>query len=97
MFSTWGDCEVSLASVPIPPVCCPALQIALFAIPLAVIVAWLQNIPFSLSFDSFSALCLTLSVLHVNNVTNDASSHWLLGVQLIAVYAIIALTFLFRD
>ena len=43
-----------------------------------------------------SALALTLSVVHANNVTNDATSHWLLGVQLIAVYVIISITYLYR-
>ena len=43
-----------------------------------------------------SALVLTLSVIHANNVTSDATSHWLLGVQLIAVYLLIALTYLYR-
>eukprot|EP00955_Chlamydomonas_euryale_P090063 364509-Chlamydomonas_euryale.AAC.16 len=73
-----------------------SIQIALFAIPFVVIVAWAQGLPFSLDFDDFSALTLALSVIHANNTTNDASSHWLLGVQLVAVYAIIAIIYLYR-
>lgn len=56
----------------------------------------LQGIPFSLVFDPFSALALALSVIHANNVTSDATSHWLLGVQLVAVYVIISFTYLYR-
>eukprot|EP00955_Chlamydomonas_euryale_P093056 364756-Chlamydomonas_euryale.AAC.11 len=73
-----------------------SIQIALFAIPFVVVVAWAQGLPFSLVFDPFSALALALSVIHANNVTADAISHWLLGVQLVAVYVIIAYTYLFR-
>jgi Ca2+:H+ antiporter len=29
-------------------------------------------------------------------ITNDAASHWLLGVELIAVYVIIAITYFYR-
>jgi len=47
------------------------------------------------SMRACSALALTLSVIHVNNVTSDATSHWLLGVQLIAVYVLVALTYFY--
>ena len=43
-----------------------------------------------------SATALMLSIVHANNITNDAMSHWLLGVQLVAVYMIIAITYLYR-
>ena len=62
-----------------------AAQIALFAMPLCVVVGWVLGHPFSLNLDPFMALTLTLSVIHSNIITNDASSHWLLGLQLVAV------------
>lgn len=73
-----------------------SIQIALFAIPLAVVFGWVTGNPFSLSFDSFSALVLTVCVIHSNFVTSDATSHWLLGTQLIAVYCLIALAYFYR-
>lgn len=73
-----------------------SIQIALLAIPLVVIVAWIQNIPFTLDFDPFSTIALTLSVIMANNVTSDSTSHWLLGTNLIAVYVLVSLCYLFR-
>lgn len=72
-----------------------SIQIALFAIPLAVIFGWVTGHDFSLSFDPFSALVLTVSVIHTNFITADATSHWLLGIQLIIVYGLISLAYLY--
>ena len=55
-----------------------------------------KRAPSSLRPPPRSALVLTLSVAHANNATNDATSHWLLGAQLIAVYLIVSLTYLYR-
>jgi Ca2+:H+ antiporter len=46
--------------------------------------------------DAFSAVALTVSVIHSSIITNDAISHWLLGAQLISVYIIIAICFYYR-
>ncbi|MEW5317918.1 MAG: hypothetical protein WDW38_009178 [Sanguina aurantia] len=74
-----------------------SIQIALFAIPFAVMVGWAVGSNFSLAdFDAFPALVLTLAVTHSNFITADATSHWLLGVQLVALYVLIAVTFFFR-
>jgi Ca2+:H+ antiporter len=73
-----------------------SIQISLLAIPLAVVVGWVIGRPFSLDFDPFATLALTISVIHSNFVTAGASSHWLMGAQLIATYVLIALTFLYR-
>jgi calcium/proton exchanger cax len=73
-----------------------APQIAIFAIPLAVIVGWAINRPFSLDLDPFAVVALTVGVVHANFVTAGAQSHWLMGLQLIATYLLIAVTFLYR-
>lgn len=52
--------------------------------------------PRSLDLDPFSTVALTTAVIHANFVTSGASSHWLMGAQLIATYVLIALTFLYR-
>ena len=52
-------------------------QIALFAIPFAVVVGWMTGHNFSLDFDAFGVIALVLSVIHTNNVTSDANSNWL--------------------
>ncbi|KAL6756794.1 CAX family of cation antiporter, membrane protein [Haematococcus lacustris] len=73
-----------------------SLQIALFAIPLCVLVGWAMGQDLSLNYDTFSVIALVLSVVHANLVTADAQSHWLMGVQLCAVYILIALVFWYR-
>ncbi|KAL6758013.1 cation exchanger 1 [Haematococcus lacustris] len=73
-----------------------SIQIALFAMPLCVVVGWATGHPFSMELDPFSAVVLTASVIHSNFITADATSHWLLGVQLVAVYFLVAVTYYFR-
>ncbi|KAI8464495.1 MAG: cation exchanger 1 [Monoraphidium minutum] len=72
-----------------------SIQIALLAIPTAVVVGWAAGRPFSLDFPPFATLALVVSVLHANLATGGGSSHWLMGVELIATYTLIAMTFLF--
>lgn len=72
-----------------------SVQIALFAIPLAVVAGWVMGRDMSLNFPPVSTLALTVAVLHANFVTALSSSHWLMGVQLIATYAVLALAFLY--
>ena len=42
-----------------------SIQVALFAVPFAVVVGWATGHPFTLFFDPFSALALMLSVAQV--------------------------------
>ncbi|GLI66656.1 hypothetical protein VaNZ11_010585 [Volvox africanus] len=73
-----------------------SIQVALFAVPFAVVVGWCTGHPFTLKFDPFSAMALMLSVAQSNFVTAGATSHWLLGVQLIALYALLSLAYYFK-
>jgi Ca2+:H+ antiporter len=70
-----------------------SLQIALLALPLCIVVGWATGRPMGLALDPFSALALTASVIHASIITSDAISHWLQGVVLCAVYAIVAVTY----
>jgi Ca2+:H+ antiporter len=73
-----------------------SIQIAIFAIPFVTLLGWAIGQPFSLSFDPFVTLGLTVSVIHANFINDDATSHWLMGVQLLATYLLIGVTFLFK-
>ncbi|KAJ5557672.1 hypothetical protein N7513_003258 [Penicillium frequentans] len=75
-------------------------QIALFVLPLIVILGWvLSRVPslemrvqtMSLEIDMFQASCLFLSVLLVNYLILDGKSNWLEGALLVALYLIISL------
>lgn len=70
-----------------------SLQIILFVAPVLVFVSLLFK-PMSIIFNEFEMVALIVSVLIVNRVASDGESNWLEGIQLIAVYVIIAISFL---
>lgn len=70
-----------------------SLQIILFVAPILIFLSLLFK-PMSIIFNVFELSALIASVLIVNRVSNDGESNWLEGVQLIAVYFIIAICFL---
>lgn len=70
-----------------------SLQIALFAIPLVTVVGWATGRPFSLGFDPFAALILTVSVMHAAFVMVAGRSNWFMGVQLLATYFLTAVAY----
>lgn len=68
-----------------------SMQVALFLIPLLVIIGWGMGIDaMGLSFDVFQVAVLFVSVLLVNYLIGDGKSHWLEGMLLICLYVIIA-------
>ncbi|KAK2063571.1 calcium/proton exchanger [Colletotrichum caudatum] len=68
-----------------------SMQVALFLIPMLVIIGWgMGNDAMTLSFDQFQVAVLFVAVLLVNYLISDGKSHWLEGLQLICLYAIIA-------
>lgn len=76
------------------------VQIACFVLPVVVLVGWILGpVPghssFTLDFDAFITLLLTLAVIHAYFVSSDGTSNWLAGVQLCTTYILIALLYLF--
>jgi len=68
-----------------------SMQVALFLIPLLVVIGWGMGLDsMSLSFDIFQVAVLFVSVLLVNYLIADGKSHWLEGMLLICLYCIIA-------
>ncbi|PAV16682.1 Calcium proton exchanger [Pyrrhoderma noxium] len=72
-----------------------SIQIALFVIPLMVVIAWGLGKPLLLLFDPFESVTLFLAVLTVNYVVADGKSNWLEGMILMCLYLIIAVSFWF--
>lgn len=71
-------------------------QIALFAAPVLVICSFfLGPHPMALVFNGFEIGAVMLAVLIANHVTNEGESTWFEGLQLLAVYVVLGLTFLF--
>jgi len=72
-----------------------AIQIALFVIPILMLISQVFNFGFSLVFTPFEILSVVLAVMIINYLSSDGRCNWLEGAQLISVYAIIAIAFFF--
>jgi Ca2+:H+ antiporter len=73
-----------------------SLQIALFVAPLLVIAShFIGPRPMDLMFTPAEVLAIFLAVLITGQVASDGESNWIEGVQLLAVYFIMAIVFYF--
>jgi len=73
-----------------------AAQIALFAAPLLVLISFVVgDFPMALVFNGLELGAILLAVLIANQVTQEGESTWFEGLQLLAVYAVLGLTFYF--
>jgi Ca2+:H+ antiporter len=73
-----------------------SIQIALFVAPVLIFLSYaIGPEPMDLLFTVFEVAAVTLSVLVISFVAHDGETHWLEGVQLLAVYTILALGFFF--
>jgi Ca2+:H+ antiporter len=71
-------------------------QIALFVAPVLVLCSFfLGPHPMALVFNAFEIGGVILAVLIANQVTNHGESTWYTGLQLLAVYTVLGLAFLF--
>jgi Ca2+:H+ antiporter len=69
-----------------------SLQIILFVAPVLIFLSLFFK-PMSIIFNEFELISLIVSVLIANRVASDGESNWLEGVQLLAVYLIISVSF----
>ena len=73
-----------------------AAQIALFVAPVLVLASFaIGPFPMALVFNGFEIGAIFLSILIAQEVTQRGDSTWFEGLQLLAVYAVLALTFYF--
>jgi Ca2+:H+ antiporter len=72
-----------------------ATQIALFVAPAIVIASWLIGRPMSLVFNAFEIAAIALAGIVVTVASLDGETNWFEGVQLIAVYLIVAIAFFY--
>jgi Ca2+:H+ antiporter len=71
-------------------------QIALFAAPVLVLLSLVVGpFPMALVFNGLELGAILLAVLIANQVTHEGESTWFEGVQLLAVYAVLAFVFFF--
>lgn len=72
-----------------------AIQIALFVVPVLVFIAPLIGGSLTLAFEPFQMIALLLAIILINYMGRDGLCNWLEGVQLVAVYILIAIAFFF--
>ena len=72
-----------------------SIQVALFVAPVLVFVSYLFGKPLDLLFTPFEVVAVAVSAIVVALVAMDGESNWLEGIQLLAVYIILALAFYF--
>ena len=72
-----------------------AMQIALFVAPVLVIAGHLIGHPMGLEFTLLEVSAVMLSVMAVSYLVLDGRTNWFEGVQLLAIYTVLGMTFFF--
>lgn len=73
-----------------------SIQVALFVAPVLVLLSYaVAPRPMDLVFSRLEVVAIAVSVLIMGYVAADGESHWMEGVQLLAVYAILGIAFFF--
>ena len=71
-------------------------QIALFAAPVLVLLSFVVgDFPMALVFNGYELAAIFLALLIANLVTQEGESNWFEGLQLLATYVVIGLTFFY--
>lgn len=70
-----------------------ATQIALFVVPVTVLVAWAMGIEMDLNFNLLETACLALSILVTSFTLQDGTSNYMKGLVLLLCYIVIAVCF----
>ncbi|GAA5937903.1 hypothetical protein JCM10213_001929 [Rhodosporidiobolus nylandii] len=74
-----------------------SIQIALFVIPILVLLGWCINQPLTFVLDEFETVVLFISIVAVAFATSDGRTNWLEGLCLCLIYLIIAIVFYYYD
>lgn len=72
-----------------------SLQIALLIAPLLIFASYLFGTPMDLEFTLPEVIAVAVSILIVEQISGDGESNWVEGVQLLSVYAVLAILFYF--
>lgn len=73
-----------------------ATQIAMFVMPVLVLVSLLFHTQMSMVFNTFELVVILLSVMIANLIVEDGETNWFEGLQLLVAYVIIAVAFFFH-
>jgi Ca2+:H+ antiporter len=72
-------------------------QIAMFVIPIAVIVGWVLGVPMDLNFNVLNLVILAFAVMIVSIILVDGKSTWIEGFMLMMAYFIVAAAYWFDE
>jgi Ca2+:H+ antiporter len=72
-----------------------SLQIALFVAPVLIFASYLFGAPMNLEFTVPEVIAVVASIIIVEQISSDGESNWIEGLQLLSVYAILAILFSF--
>lgn len=72
-----------------------SLQIALFVAPVLIFASYLFGKPMNLEFTIPEVVAVFASILIVQQICSDGESNWIEGLQLLSVYAILAILFFY--
>jgi len=70
-----------------------SVQIALFVVPMCILIAWCTDQPLSLDFHPFETGTLLLTVMLVAFLIQNGESNWLQGLMLVVAYCIVSAGF----
>jgi Ca2+:H+ antiporter len=73
-----------------------SIQVALFVAPLLVLLSyWIGPRPMDLLFTNLEVFAVAIAVSIMAFISHDGESHWMEGVQLLAVYVVLGMAFYF--
>lgn len=72
-----------------------SLQIALFVAPLLIFASYLFGTPMNFEFTVPEVVAVVAAIIIVEQIASDGESNWIEGLQLLSVYAVLALLFYF--
>jgi Ca2+:H+ antiporter len=70
-----------------------SIQIAIFAVPLLVMIAWTIDMPLSMNFGGFETGTVLITVLLVGFIIQNGESNWMQGVVLVIAYCALSAGF----
>ena len=72
-----------------------SLQIALLVAPILIFASYIFGTPMDLEFTLPEVIAVAAAILIVEQISGDGESNWVEGVQLLSVYAVLAILFYF--
>ena len=70
-------------------------QVALLVAPVLILTSHLMGMSMDLLFTQFEVVAIAIAVIVAQTMTSDGESHWIEGVMMIAVYAMLGVGFYF--